>query len=274
MLKIGKIVKKVKRLLISSLEKPKKTYNDYYAALKECSTQNGYENNELCSMIAEKTQNHVEKLKIKPYTLNGTNVFLVLAIYHFLLKHSVKSINIIDFGGACGAHYFETRRFFPTEIVFKWCVVETKEMVKSAKQHNIGNEELFFINDLSNICFPVDFIHSSGTLQSVSSYEQYLTELIRLNAKYMLFNRMTFNENDHDIVTIQESKMSANGPGPMPEKYTDKSIFYPHTTIAFKKFSEILNDKYINEWVFEELSGVLKFNNEKIIGRGLLYTHI
>ena len=182
-------------------------------------------------------------------------------------------MSIVDFGGACGAHYFETRRFFSSEIIFKWCVVETKEMVKSAKQHNIENKELFFIDSLSEINFPVDFIHSSGALQSVSNYSQYLSELMRLNAKYMLFNRMMFNENDCDIVTIQESRMSANGPGLMPEKYTDKSIFYPHTTIALKKFSEILHDKYKDEWVFEELSGVLKINNEKIIGRGLLYIH-
>ena len=88
----------------------------------------------------------------------------------------------------------------------------------------------------------------------------------------MLFNRMMFNENNRTFVTVQKSRLSANGPGHMPEKYTDKNIFYPHTTISYKEFNKTILEKgYSVEWSFDEQSGSYKINNEKIIGRGLLY---
>jgi putative methyltransferase (TIGR04325 family) len=230
-----------------------------------------YEDIELCTMIADKTKNFAERLKKKPYALNGTNIFLSVAIYDFLINSSAETINIIDFGGACGAHYFESRRFFPSRIKFRWHVVETSEMVKAAKNSRLGNDELYFYDDMDTIKSEIDFIHSSGALQYVSDYSQYLLRLMEFDAKYMLFNRMMFNENDFDFVTVQKSKLSANGPGPMPEKYDDKDIFYPHTTISYKKFSEILKKKYEFIWEFDEPSGSYRINDEKITGKGMLY---
>ena len=82
---------------------------------------------------------------------------------------------------------------------------------------------------------------------------------------------MMFNEKDRDIITIQTSKLSDNGPGKMPEGYTDRDIKYPHTTLSFKKFDETMNKQYRMEWIFDEKSGAYNLNNERIIGKGLLY---
>ena len=83
---------------------------------------------------------------------------------------------------------------------------------------------------------------------------------------------MMFNESDRTFITIQKSKLSDNGPESMPEKYKDKDIFYPHTTISYSGFNETIIEKgYGLEWSFEERSGSYQINNEKITGRGLLY---
>jgi len=252
-----------------------KEYNSYDDALKNCPTQKAYENTELCRMIGDKTINHIKKLDNKPYALNAVNIFLVSIIQKYLLEYQTKDILILDFGGACGAHYFETKRFFGQKINLKWIVVETPEMVNSAKEHGLENEELFFVDSLIKINSSIDLVHSSGALQSVPDWLEYLKRLVGFNAKYMLFNRMMFNENNRTFVTIQKSRLSANGPGPIPEKYKDKDIFYPHTTISYNSFNEIIMENgYGLEWSFEEHSGSYQINREKITGKGLLYKKV
>ncbi|MDR0314028.1 MAG: methyltransferase, TIGR04325 family [Treponema sp.] len=172
--------------------------------------------------------------------LNGTNIFLVAAIHNYFSMFPSDKITILDFGGACGSHYFETRRLFPHDANLKWIVTETPGMVESARIHGIETEELVFIDELKKIDNPIAFVHSSGALQYVPDPWVYLKQLMDLNPKYMLFNRMMFNENDRTFVTIQKSRLSENGPGPMPEKYNDRVITYPHTTISYKEFTNII----------------------------------
>lgn len=249
-----------------------KKYANFTLALQDCST-NAYQNVEFCNMIADKTLLHIKKLNAKPFTLNPTNVFLLAAINQYIAIHSAKKINVLDFGGACGAHYFETKRFIPDRISLNWQVVDTPQMALSAKEKNLNHSELYFFDSLNKVTTKIDFLHSSSTLQYVPDPYQCLQELLQLKANFLFFNRMMFNENDSDFITVQKSHFSGNGPGPLPQGYTDKLIAYPHTTISFKKFNTmLLNSGYHLEWIFEESTGNFPINNEKIIGRGLLYT--
>ncbi|MBK7964355.1 MAG: hypothetical protein IPK10_02920 [Bacteroidetes bacterium] len=87
-----------------------------------------------------------------------------------------------------------------------------------------------------------------------------------------IFNRMMFNEDDRDFVTVQKSYLSSNGPGKLPQGYQDKLISYPHTTMSFQKFNQtIINKGYECEWIFLESSGSHKIKNENISGKGMLY---
>lgn len=246
-----------------------KEYESYNYALNDCTTD-AYQNVELCNMIAEKTKIYSMKLRDRPYKLNPTNVFLLSAINQYISVHLVDSINIIDFGGACGAHYFEIRRFIPERIKINWLVVETSQMVLSAKNMKLDNDKLKFYDSLELINVPIDIIHSSGALQYVPEPYEYLSKLLNFNAKWIFFNRMMFNEDNRDIITVQKSNLSANGPGPMPEKYKDRILSYPHTTMSFEKFSNKLSEKYRSEWIFDETSGSYNINNERIVGKGLL----
>ncbi len=256
--------------IIVKMLKRYKRYNSYAEALKICQ-KDGYQNNDLCEVIAEKTKNYLNELKNKPFILNPTNVFLLAAINQYITVLSTESINILDFGGACGFHYFEIRRFIPEKIKLRWYVVETSQMVLSAKEHKLENSELFFIDSLENINTPIDFLHSSCALQYVPDPYDCLLKLINVNALWVFFNRMMFNEKDREIIILQKSKLSGNGPGPLPKDYKDRTIYYPHTTISFKKFNNIMSEKYNLEWIFEEKTGCFDISAEKIIGRGLLY---
>ena len=268
-----KIIKKIfKKLFVKNNIQNIKEYNTYEDALNDCSTQKAYENIELCCMIADKTINYEKILKDKPYLIKSSNVFLLNAIQLHLLENCKKNITILDFGGACGAHYFETVNLFNNNYNVKWIVVETSEMVKSAKNHGIEDGNLVFIDNMEKINEFIDLIYCSGALQYVSNWKLFLNNLIDIKAKYILFNRMMFNENDRTFITIQKSKLFDNGPGLMPNNYVNKDIYYPHTTISKNEFMNTMTEKDYNlEWIFNENSGKININNEKIVGMGLFY---
>jgi putative methyltransferase (TIGR04325 family) len=262
------LIKFVKRAI--GLEGSKE-YESYSKALQVC-TSDAYQNIELCNMIADKTLIHIDILKEKPFSLDPTDVFLLAAINQYLNVYSTKSLKILDFGGACGAHYFEIRRLLPDDVSLKWYVVETAQMVKSAIEKMLNSNELVFVSSIEDIKTEIDFIHSSSTLQYVHNPYEYIERLIKVNANWIFFNRMMFNENDRDFITVHRSFLASNGPGKLPKGYSDRIISYPHTTMSFRKFnSTIINNGYEIEWMFLETSGSYQIRKEKISGKGLLY---
>ena len=248
-----------------------KEYKNYSQAIEAC-TSDAYLNVELCNMIADKTVSHERKLNEKPFILNPTNVFLLSAINQYIIDYSKRDLTILDFGGACGAHYFDINRFMPKDVTLKWLVVETPQMIKSAQEKKIGNNELIFISSLKDFRTNIDIIYSSCALHYVPDPYEIISEMISIKADWILFNRMMFNEKDRDFVTVQKSFLSANGPGKLPVGYTDKILSYPHTTLSFEKFNSFFtNNGYELAWIFDELTGSYQIKNEKIIGKGMLY---
>jgi putative methyltransferase (TIGR04325 family) len=268
-----RVINKLKGRNNNDDQNNKKEYGNYDLAIEDC-MKHAYENEELCEVIASKTTYYIQTLSSKPFNLNSSANFAISAIQQYLLDNNTeKTVSVLDFGGACGAHCYEIRRFIPSDIKVKWVVIETAQMVETAKAFNFETEDISFVASISEVTDKIDIIHCSGSLQYVPKPHDYLAELLNLNAKMLFFNRMMFNENDRDLITIQESYLSANGPGKMSEKYTDKLMSFPHTTVSFKKFNDAIIQKgYENNWVFDESSGTYKINNETIIGKGLLYT--
>ncbi len=257
--------------LLKNTAKEHKEYRNFEEALGSC-TAGAYENIELCNMIAEKTVMYVKTLNKKPFILNPTSVFLLSAINQYLIRNSTRKFTVLDFGGASGAHYFEIRQFIPDDISLTWYVVETEQMVKSAINKGLNTNELQFVDSLAALKEKIDFVHSSGALQYVSNPYEFLDTLINLNPDWMFFNRMMFNQNNRDLITIQKSFLSSNGPGVLPDGYIDRIVSYPHITIAYDRFNKSITDTgYDLEWTFEESSGNFQIGSEKIIGRGLLY---
>lgn len=246
-------------------------YNSYEEALSHCMS-NAYQNEELCNIIADKTLIHVESMKMKLFALNPTTVYLAFALNYFANASGKKSIAVLDFGGACGAHYYEVRSILPQTILLKWIVVETEQMISSAGSRGFANGELSFAARIEDIADRIDFIHSSSALQYVPDPYDFLEKLIDVKAKMILFNRMMFNKNNYDIITVQRSFLSSNGPGKLPPGYTDKPIMYPHTTMSIDKMnSATMIGGYECLSEFDESSGSFSLGREEILRKGLLF---
>jgi len=245
-------------------------FKNYEDALSSCSN-NAYRNEELCNLIADKTSIHITSLK-EPFTLNPTTVYLAFSLNYFVNAFGKKNITVLDFGGACGIHYYEVKKILPQTISLKWIVVETSQMVYSAINKKLVNDELSYTTDVENIKEPVDFIYSSSALQYVPTPYNLLKKLVAVKAKMILLNRMMFNKRNYEIITVQRSFFSANGLGKLPAGYSDKLAEYPHTTMSIDKVHLMMTDAgYFCFSDFNESSGSFLLGKEEILGKGLLF---
>ena len=257
-----------------SIEKPIENSRDiflnYQDALKMCTTD-AYEEKELIEVIFLKTKLLSENIKSGIILISETTAYSLLSAINPIIERKAKQINVLDFGGACGAHYFQLRNLINKDLILNWVVVETPTMVKYAKELET-NELSFFDNfaDAINNLDTIDLLHTSGTLQCVDNPQKYLAEILNCDAKWLLFNRLGLNKHDREIVTIHSSKLSWNGVGDLPKGYTDKWVKYPFNFPSEAKFLEALEEKYSLVAKFNDQSGMYPVEGEEIVGYGLL----
>jgi putative methyltransferase (TIGR04325 family) len=257
------------------VEKPNESshqiFVNYQDALKMCTTD-AYEEKELIEVIFKKTKIFSENLKSEIILISETAAYSLLSAINPIIESKANQINVLDFGGACGAHYFHLRSLIDKDLKLNWVVVETPTMVKYAKE--LETDELSFFDnfaDAINKLGKVDLLHTSGTLQCVDNPQKYLTEIINCNAKWLLFNRLGLNKLDRDIITIHSSKLSWNGIGELPEGYTDRWVKYPFNFPSETKFLKALEAKYSLVAKFNDQSGMYAVAGEEIVGYGLLF---
>jgi len=247
-----------------------KKYSSYQEALKY-SDRNAYEEEELIEVIFKKTKAFLQTLKIKPIAVSETAAFSLLAALNPVIERKAERINVLDFGGACGAHYFHLRALIDESLKMNWAVVETPTMVKYAKE--LESDELTFFDDFKEACNKlknIDLLHTSGTLQCVDNPGKYLDLILSSDAKWILFNRVGVNKIDRDVITIHTSKLSWNGIGELPEGHTDRWLKYPFIFSSEKRFLNSLQNKYEIVAKFSDRSGMYDVKGEDITGYALL----
>lgn len=248
---------------------PRRRYASHAAALADC-TQDAYENDELVRVIAEKTRRHRDALAAGAAAppIDPTNAFGLAVLGRAALGR--QHVRVVDFGGACGAHYFVARRFMPPHLALQWTVVETPAMVAAAR--SLATDELSFSDDLdaASRVAPVDLLWSSGTLQCVDAPRTWLDRLLAVGARDVLFGRIGLNDADTDVVTVHESMLSWNGIGPLPEGFTDRAVRYPFTFMSRSAFERAVAREHEVVATFADASGMFPVEGCPIVGFGLL----
>ena len=249
----------------------KAKYTTYTEALAACS-KDGYENHEVVEVVTQKTLYYRDELsqRDKPTPINATNAYSLIGLLLSIARE--ERIQVLDFGGAAGAHYFLARSIVPKSTKLNWVVVETPAMAESASAL-LETEELHFtaeLEDAGRWLGQIDLLHTSGTLQCVPDPYEKLQQLINIKAQYMLLSRLGLTQGDHDVITIHKSQLSWNGPGPLPPGILDREVSYPFTFPQESMFRSMLNKSYEEMAVFEDTSGIFQVAEESIVGMGLL----
>jgi ubiquinone/menaquinone biosynthesis C-methylase UbiE len=103
-----------------------------------------------------------------------------------------------------------------------------------------------------------DLLYLSSSLQYVEDPMQILSQLIRIRPKLILISRTPFNQKDTKAIFTQKSRLSSNGPGPLPSKYKDCKIQYEVNVPSYSQVVEMLEEKYDIQWTCSE--------NEEMVG--------
>ena len=248
----------------------RKRYGTYEEALADC-PENGYANADIVQVVLEKTKPYRDRVfrTEAPLQLSATSAYSLCS-----LLGSVESqeINVIDFGGACGAHYFLARALLPSSCKLNWIVVETPAMARRAGAV-LATDELGFSSDLSAAAASlkrVDLIHTSGTLQYIDKPYDCLRALVSVSASQILFNRLGLTRGQQDVITVQEAWLSGNGPGPMPRGIPDRKLRFPCIFPKESEFYDAIGETYDVVMKFDDPSGIFPVDDEPIIGVGLL----
>ena len=241
------LLKKIKKKLIEKLiGKPKlfDTFENYKSAII---SSNSYDDQKLIKVIVEKTKNFKQNQnKFQEFNLGDfRNIFALLNF-----KNN-SNLTVLDFGGGAGAHYFFAKKFLDKDIKINWDVIETSSLVLKVKNEGFENDELKFFNSLINqevIEKKYDLVYANSSLPYTNDPLDFLKKLLKINFKYLYITRTPLNENSNNqIIGLQISKLSSNGPGPMPQnlKFEDAEISYPFTVLG-KEVVEHEIQKYGN----------------------------
>ena len=252
--------------LFKSAKLISKRYQNYEQAMTYC-VDEAYNNSDLVKIVIEKNvifKNELSQTKVL-FDLDTLRTIIALGI-----SNNNGVMNVIDFGGGGGYHYTVASKIFD-EVFTKlnWHIIETTEMVKQAQC--ITNESLKFYDDPSEAAKDfdiIDLVFTSSALQYCRDPLLALKKLTKLNAKYLFITRTPFTDSADNLVTIQTSNLSANGPGILPKGYRDRKIKYPITYVSRNAIENILNENYKIQFMTAEGDGVFGFASEKISMNG------
>jgi putative methyltransferase (TIGR04325 family) len=231
-------------------------YHSAEEAASACS-RSGYSGAELVRVVQQKTISLRDSLTAPRPLLAQYECTRTLLAVSLALANQARGqpLRVIDFGGACGVHYFLVKALFP-HVAFKWCVVELAEMAKKGKDL-FESDELCFFDSLVSAQAQLrrcDLLYSSGCLHYPPDPCQVALSLLACNATFLFLTRVGLTTGDKDLFTTQRSMLSNNGPGPLPAGIKDSKVEYPATFVRKSALESILRQRYRILLEFDEAS--------------------
>jgi len=197
---------KILKLVFSKQTKFYGNYNNWYDAKAIC--QNGYESDKIIQKVFESTQ------KVK----NGEAVFERDSVIFDEIKYSwpVTSslmlvaglnsgkLNVLDFGGALGSHYYQNKKFLCLLPEVQWNIVEQENFVKIGKLHFQSDTLKFYLTNSDCILDNTpNIVLLSSVLQYLPEPLCILKEVINMDAKVVVIDRTPYSKNQKKKVKIQ-----------------------------------------------------------------------
>jgi putative methyltransferase (TIGR04325 family) len=233
-----------------------------------------YDNDLIAKVVIEKNIIYRDKLAIKnELDFSSLRSILGISITGMNLKNN--ELNVLDFGGGGGYHYFISKIILNDNVKINWHVVETSSIVENANK--ISNNDLRFFKTIKGATIGInrfDLILASSSLQYCENQFLILQELINLNAKYIFITRTPFTNDKPVLNKIQFSKLSSNGPGDLPHGYKDCTISYPIFIQNINQFEHLFLNHYNTKFKIREEKNAFIIENNAFDNYGYFFVSI
>ena len=221
------------------------------------SSKVGYSDPNLAQEIARKNLDFQKNLAFNNLDLESYRVLTAMGIAVSQSMQSQKAINVIDFGGGAGRHFFTADKIFPLKIE-KYLIIETPEMVKSCS--SLTNEKIRFDSSINQATTEWHLLFSSSALHYTQNPIQSLRDLLSLRPKIVFFTKTLFSTDTNQKTKREFSRLSGNGANIMGAssgnriKHGSKLVSYSTNCIPKSDFELIMSEKY--KKIFEVDEGV------------------
>jgi putative methyltransferase (TIGR04325 family) len=209
-------------------------FPDFASAL--AASGRGYNDAEIAEVIAFKTAAPFDKRTFAPEQAINS----ILAVGIAAAEIADRPLNVLDFGGGCGFHYFRVMASIRAPL--QWAIVETPTMAERTIKIAQGKFKVFTeIALAADSLGRIDLVHTSGALSYVSNPLAALKALVGLQPRYFMLARFPV-WGGRQTVALQSSPLSGNGIGPMPSTIPDREVKYPVTFTNFDDVMRAFND--------------------------------
>jgi putative methyltransferase (TIGR04325 family) len=227
------------------IRSPTVRYGSFEEAMAACGM--GYESRSLTEVVVKKNLRLRREMHAAEAAGQGAHLDLsaVRTLVALGLCKRGRTLNVLDFGGGAGTHYLIARAALGPEVSLRWNVVESSEMVHAANV--MADGQLRFYDDLEPAredLGQIDLVLASSALQYVRDPFDTLRRLTTLGARSIFITRTPFSADEGTHFFRQESLLSDNGPGPLPQGQADAKVHYPLTLVPRSRVERALSDSY------------------------------
>ena len=124
----------------------------------------------------------------------------LIAVLQLAYLKQGKAIEVTDFGGSLGSHYWSIHKLLPVKVLRRWQVVEQAHFVTYGQQH-LTDQCLCFAREPDNKAN--DFLLCSGVLQYLDNPYALLEQYLKRGYQWVVLDRVIFSVNDQDRITKQ-----------------------------------------------------------------------
>lgn len=155
------------------------------------------------------------------------------------------TVRVLDFGGACGAHFLLARALAPREVELRWAVVETSAMVDAARD-GISSDIHFFaaIEEAATALGAVDVVFANNSLQYTADPAFCLDQLVGLDSESLCICKVPTGATPRVFFTVQTSRIADNGPGAPPAGVSDRKVRYPMAVLPSAEVDRRIEKRY------------------------------
>lgn len=260
--------KRVRRLARRS--KHASTYESYEAAAADCCGSD-YGDGLIESVVFGKTVAYRDRLVQLGGSIIGDSATQAILPLSLAYRGLDRPLAVLDFGGACGAHYFTVRAMLDGQFALRWHVVETAQMAQRAQ--SLASQELQFfssITDARDALGHCDVVHASGALQYVPDPYAALKQLLACRAPYLALTRLGVAMGDYDVITIQQSRLGDHGPGLPSAGLPDHVTRTPLTFPSKRRIDSMVENEYRILITIPERCGAFPVGQQQIAGYAMV----
>jgi putative methyltransferase (TIGR04325 family) len=178
-----------------------------WAEAQAASTSNGYST----ELILDRTIEAIRRVKNGEAAFERDSVTFQELEYHFPLAWALMRaaarhgrLHVLDFGGALGSTYSQSRPLLDSTPSLKWAIVEQLGHVEAGKKE-FTNQELSFHRTVEEACRyqQCDVLLLSGVLQCLPDPLGFLDSVLNLGIPSVILDRTPFMLNGIPRLTVQ-----------------------------------------------------------------------